>query len=296
MVEKLRYGDIRITEYGISEFSIWVAKELRVWLEEAVHFFAHHLETSKRRMRRSLYTMMIVQIVTNQRGKALRIWRTNSNGVQVVMIPAGADSWTGVYWVGQHDNSTNDRVSVDSKGFGGLRQGQSMIGLTFGCSLLEGQERLNIYYRGGTSPRGDMGRKARVTLEKALGVHAKALPKDHHATTSAPVGSGLSQAPACTQECLGSARHDQAKSRNVPRLRWTKSSMAVLRRLNNYLGHGSEHDQGTSKHHGVILSEKTFLKVNPLISDPVIIGVRASFGNDGDLASVDLSERVSHLE
>ncbi|KAK9131157.1 hypothetical protein Sjap_011644 [Stephania japonica] len=67
--------------------------------------------------------------------------------------------------------------------------GQSMIDLTFGCSLLEGQERLNIYYRGGTSPGGGMGRKARVTLEKALGVHAKALLKDHHATTLGADGS-----------------------------------------------------------------------------------------------------------
>ncbi|KAK9091535.1 hypothetical protein Sjap_024712 [Stephania japonica] len=74
-----------------------------------------------------------------------------------------------------------------------------MIGLTFGCSLLEALEWLNIYYRGGTSPGGGMGRKARVTLEKALGVHAKALPKDHHATTSASVGPGLSRAPARTQ-------------------------------------------------------------------------------------------------
>ncbi|KAK9102453.1 hypothetical protein Sjap_019707 [Stephania japonica] len=65
-----------------------------------------------------------------------------------------------------------------------VSEGQSMIGLTFGCSRLEGQEWLNIYYRRGTFPGGGMGRKTRVTLKKALGVHAKALPKDHHTTIS----------------------------------------------------------------------------------------------------------------
>ncbi|KAK9137792.1 hypothetical protein Sjap_008386 [Stephania japonica] len=46
-----------------------------------------------------------------------------------------------------------------------------------------------------------MSRKARVTLEKALGMHVKALPKDHHATISVPVRPGLSRA---------SVRHVQA--------------------------------------------------------------------------------------
>ncbi|KAK9155388.1 hypothetical protein Sjap_002868 [Stephania japonica] len=92
-MEKLRHGDVRIIEYGPSIFSIWIPTTMLVWIEKAIYYFVCHPNSQDRRIKRGPDFTFIVQIVSNVRGKVLHIWRTNRNGVQVVMIPVGREEY-----------------------------------------------------------------------------------------------------------------------------------------------------------------------------------------------------------
>ncbi|KAK9148116.1 hypothetical protein Scep_006873 [Stephania cephalantha] len=137
LVERLRYGDIRIVEYGPVEFSLWIDIGSLPWLEEAVHFFVHHSEVLERRILTKNATTMIVQIIIKNRGKALRIWRTNNNGGQNIMVPWGRDGqgWKRLgetlFWFIQEGNAGKGKgVQGEDTRSGGYGSAQSIPSTT----------------------------------------------------------------------------------------------------------------------------------------------------------------------